>query len=1287
MSKIFQLKYRNLDLTRDINERFVGLIVPGIISGGDITAIPSQLRVNVSPWKVYTKEGMVVRETSEIATLDVNPGQVNVIALRAVYVANGAPIASLEVIELGLFQGLPNIDEYIIMGYIDVPVAASEVLDAYIDLRPRMVIDQVKRFNMRGVVSSSSLLPPKDNLNGDLYIVTDGTGLSAVNLYGWNGLAWNNMTDVIALRAEVTQHRQNLFANEKHLTDAEKDAVVGTSGVPSSTNKFVTDVDTRVPTQSENDALQGSHGSPSDTNRYVTQALEFAQPTTLNVASGTSTISVGLGQGPVFLGRGGVDSHLQYFRLYHSTLDREYVNTDTSYSDVVQVYKDAGLTQLISDPGSEALTVIDQFGFYIGGTLYLKLDTTVDQNSRLVYSKRSNLGTYKLDFLLDNQPRVAQIHRDLLSKFEEVTGRKFDDPTLARETNLALANELGDVKQYINSNSSTDIVVSNFKKMNAVPGYEGLFPNNVGLMSWKYHNDPALAYSYDNSTGTVTYTGSPNLGSVLPNHVFIDGNLREFKVLSVGGNIVVIRNRDGSIPYLISTSILDDYSGSIKVDDNPRQINLSTLKVASYRDRISASRLSPLMDEFHPTTSQIAFEISDPLKSMIYREPRVRAYGNWQTRNVENPLVGPNAGPKTQVYSVNSSRLVVTDLFTDLELIYDALPTSDITLAVTVDGISSYNVTISSTENSFTDMSEIRQRNIAVANNLSDGQIHTVEIVIPNVANEFVFYGFDLIRRNYSNASIAPGRAFVQGDIVYSDSINSLPINPVSPLERGGVANWYYNRDLELSTDAYARTTFDGSIGGPGGSAVIGAGSIPVSFGIPRFNSYYKAGDIVKVVTALNEEVKVLTSTAANTATFSSTLTIGGVAALIHLCSTTGDTLDPEVEVRRINAEGCGLATLAEFSATPPLLVDRMAVMEDGATKFTAQQISFVDTGVEGYERGIQFPNASSRLRITACVTRLDIIVATPGNVAFQYTVNGSSIINKATSTNGYARINLINNARFQTFEIDIFNAANLIIAGFILHEPEAEFPIEGTRLGELKILARYQATNPNALGIVAGENYPLGSVGFDAYTSFVRFKGVFTPWVSSIDFSKLYGRYTRNNSGDASFEFDFYGDAFEIEYTATSDSGYAAVSLNGISARISNITAVYKGMNQVNGIVDMYAATPTRRRFSISSLPYNRYTVRVSVPNSPQAKNPLSSDYYINVNQVFFVNSTGYFGYANQLAKSSVYYLGYSNAYDRRDFGNGVKSFDDLIAIVGQTYNLTVTSTEDTEVDGGTFN
>jgi hypothetical protein len=1286
VSKKYLLKFRNLDLTKDINERFTSLITPGIMKGGEITTIPSQLKVNVAPWKIFNRQGFVVEETNDVTTLDVSPGQTSVIALKVLYYQNQPPIAEFEVIELGIFNGLPNQSDYIVFGHVQVPLTATEVLDSFIDLKPRQVIDPIGRRNLRGVVTSTSLLPLKDQIIGDLYLVCDGVG-GTINQYGWNGFTWVSMTDVLVLQALLTQHRQNLLANEKHLSDAEKFAVEGTFGSPSSTNKFVTDTDPRIPTQDENDALVGSTGTPSTTNKYVTQALQFAQPATLAGTAGVDPLVVSLGQGPVYLGRGGINTYQQYFKLYHNTLDREYLNSDRSIVDVVAVYKDAGLTQLISDPSSEPLTSIDVFGFYIGGPLYIKFNQVPDLAYKLVFGKRSTLGTYKLDFLMDNQPRVAQINRELLTKFEEITGIPYDQTLIPGATNTELYNEIGDVKKYINANTSSDFVVTNFDKMNSIPQYEGDFENNVGLMSYKYQNSPAITYTYNPTTGLVTYTGSPNLGQVLAGHVFIDGSGKEFKVTAVGANAVNINNRDGSIPVVINTTITKTQHGSIKVDNNPRQINLSTMQLVQFRERISAARMSPVKDEYHPVTGQLAFEIADPLRSVVFREQRLRAYGNIQTRDVVNALTGPNAGPKTQIYSVNSAVYSITGQFTDLELLADCRIDSP-TVTVNVDGITTYTVDLSAggKEVSFDTFNEVKQKTYTIATNLADGITHTVEIIIPDAVPEFVFYGFDLIRRNYEQANLLPGRAFVQGDLITQDAVEVLTLNPVAPLSRGGISNVLYDRDLNLESNFVESTEFDGVIGAPGGSAVAGSNTLPIGFGLTKFNAYYRANDLVKIVTSTQEETKKLISVAGGVATFDSNLSITGVANLVHLCSTTAESYDPEVESRRITAQLCGLATIGEFRQFPPLVVDRNSIMEDGVTKFTGNQISFTSTGVEGYNYGIAFPNASSRLRIAGCCSSLEIIVANATNTAFQYTVNGSVIINKSSTSSGYRKIKIFSNGRFQTWEVDIFNATGLIIAGFIFKEPAVAQRVPGLAIGEIKYLARYQTTNLNSAGILPGANYPIGSIAFDAYSSFVRFyNGIGTGWSSSIDWSKLYGRYNVTKDSNGAAEWVVYGTMVSFEYTATSDSGYALVLLNGVIARTSNFPVVYRGMSAANGIVDQYNAVPERRRVEISDLPYGRYVVRVQVA-SPFSKNSLSSDFNININQIFYGNSNGLFGYANELARSSNYYLGYSNQYDRRDFGNGTKSFDDLVAVVGDAYNLADVEVDDSTIDGGSF-
>jgi hypothetical protein len=55
-------------------------------------------------------------------------------------------------------------------------------------------------------------------------------------------------------------------------TTGENDALQGTVGTPSNTNRFVTDSDTRVPSAGEASALIGTSGTPSGSNPYATNS-------------------------------------------------------------------------------------------------------------------------------------------------------------------------------------------------------------------------------------------------------------------------------------------------------------------------------------------------------------------------------------------------------------------------------------------------------------------------------------------------------------------------------------------------------------------------------------------------------------------------------------------------------------------------------------------------------------------------------------------------------------------------------------------------------------------------------------------------------------------------------------------------------------------------------------------------------------------------------------------------------------------------------------------------------
>lgn len=1293
------LKFRNLDRTKDINDIFVKLIPPGIFDGGNIGTVTNQLKITVSPFKVYSRYGMVVEETSLTNVLDVNAGQTNVVALKAVYKENDVPEIQLGVFELGIFNGLPDVADYVVFAHIIVPIGAIQVAPNDINLIPRDSIDKLGRSPFRGVLSNSSLLPLSNNRIGDFFMVTQGDSIDPTNLWGWNGNTWIVMTDFVQLSSDLLQHRNNGFPNEKHLSDDEKQAVVGTSGTPVSlTNKLIDNADTRIPTQDENDALVGSHGTPDSTNAYVTEALPFALPSEASFVGPSNVLQLSAGNGPFYVGTAGVGTVIpNHFELYHITEAREYENADGTTINIVGIFKDAALTMELVDPSSESSVTVDADGFYIAGPLWVVLSDTPDSDIRVLFGKRLTLEDYPIDMLMRRHPVSSQTNLEVLQKFTETTGRVFDDVVPVDEQNINLRRDVVDTKQYIQSALDADFVVGDFDKAASVPIFKDDFPKNVGVYSWRFINSSLVSYSYNSLLGRVSFGGAVSLVSVQLEDVFRDGSGREFKVVAVGASTVDITDRKGNIPKEINNTVSDELSGSIKADNNPRQLNFSTLQLLNHRERISIIEIRNAPNEFHPITGDIAFEINDPLKQVDYREPRVRLYGNWKNKNLFNPLLGPTGQQVNQVVSINESRISVTGFFNDLEMVMDVGPNSPI-IEVVVDGKYSSSSFIDLSESgksvSFGTQDEVKQKHIMLVTDLSDNEPHNVEIIVPDASVDFVLYGFHLIRNTLSNSLVAPGRAFVQADLFKNDSWVSLALDAVNSLERGAVLRTYVGRDLEIDESRYDLKSFDGNTP-PSGTAVPATPNYTVSSNLNKFRDFYRVGDIVKLATALAEEVKQIQSITDNVTdidvVFTDNVGLSGASQLVHICATDeGDPDDPTLEVRRIDAIRTGLANLSEYQLDIPLVVDRINILEDSTTKFHAQQVSFVETPLEGAEYAIQL-NASSILRVSAVCSRMDIIVANDNPIAGDISIDGSPFDNVIWGGFGLKRITILSNARYQQHEVNLENFSGLQIAGFILYEPTLPIDTHGTNLAELKLMARYNKTNANGSGVVVGTNIPLGSYGIDAYAGMVKFvdgAGFGVPWASSINFSESggYGRYNVVDQELSYAEWTVYGTGFEVEYSSGPDRGFAFIELNGIVANSSNFLATYRGMDSVTGIIDMYSPTPERRRFSISGLvapANNRFNVKLRISN-PLDKNPLSTGFKITINQVFLPNTNGLFGYANQRAQISDKYFGFTSAYDLRNVGGNGVTQEAVDAIVLSKDD--VTSLQPDLVDGGTF-
>lgn len=189
---------------------------------------------------------------------------------------------------------------------------------------------------------------------GDLYVVLFGD-LGTIELWGYDGSIFRNMTSASAATL-LDFHRRNLFVNEKHLAENEKAALRGTVGVPSATNKFVTEQDTSVLTETLASALQGADSTPpGQSNRYLTEARIRGERGAITVPEGQDLVELPLGEAWVIgPSNASTDDSLsrQFFNvvrtdsLYAASGCTEYSQKDFSPVTVTHVFVDASGTPL-----------------------------------------------------------------------------------------------------------------------------------------------------------------------------------------------------------------------------------------------------------------------------------------------------------------------------------------------------------------------------------------------------------------------------------------------------------------------------------------------------------------------------------------------------------------------------------------------------------------------------------------------------------------------------------------------------------------------------------------------------------------------------------------------------------------------------------------------------------------------------------------------------------------------------------------------------------------------------
>jgi hypothetical protein len=1363
------LQFRNLDSTSDINTRYVNLIGPGVYHGGQVTPVPAQLAVSLAPWQLVNVDGMVAEETSDTVILQCPAGQTTVIAVYAVYVENGAPILQTVAYERDAFYLLPDLEHYVIMAMVTVPIGATSILSSYISYEYRQSIDPLGRSPFRGFTNATPT-DTVDNQVGDFYIVVTG---GVANLWAWTGTQWQVMTDFVALSAELANHIANLDVNVKHITDNELAAVVGTSGVEASAviqditysaaavgvagnlisiaytsggvagselvtvtgnaisvkiadgvstalqiktaidnspaadlvtdqitgigsnpqyttaavlltdgagepvsaaNKLVDNADPRIPLLNEAQALPGSNGIPGPDNLYITQDYPLAIPEEQAfvlplaqfppLAVSPQAVYLTVSDGPIYVGLSSIGSANIYFRFYDPSDNREFTTASELTVNCTGVYKDANLT-IELDPSTDSN--VDEYGFFNNAGLYIKFSTLPDTNFRLIYGQGFTLGSLPNGALLRRNIYDAQTTGETVIAIEQIKGRPYTTEPPTDEQNINLRSSQVQLQEYMATVFNADHVVSNFANAASVPDFGTDFVENVGIPTGAtFTNTNLVGFTYNSTTGVVTYNSSVDLSAVTAGNIFLDGAGNAFTIQSApSGFSLTIRTRDGYIPQSstqnplggVNTSVTTALNGSCQPDNNPRNINLSTLQYVSGRERINIRNISVAPNEYHPITNNVAYQIITPVRSENFGEPRVRLYGGLEVINT---------GRLQRVIAAGSSRMLVTGFFTELYLLCDftsPLQTSLPSVTVKVDGSltgTTVDLSRSGTEINFITMQSlpgIRAKSVAMVNGLSDGVPHTVEIVVA-AGSSMVCYGFDLIRYAVTSGLVIPGRAFVQADLYKNDIVQTLLTPAIGAQQRGGVSVRYVNREQALSSETYLLTDFDGTLQGPAGTAVPSTPNFTVGSGLSKF-SYYKVGDVVKLVTSSTEEIKQILSIGpgAGQVVFTTNVTSSGSAALLHIASTQGDSIDPTQEYKRYSPTDFGLGItngpITDFSTPTSATQNRMFTMEDGCTTMAGQQLSFTNVNVESTNYALYLPNSSSTLFIRALCSRMDILVPNLSPCTMNVSVDGCPPFAVSIAGVGLQRVTLLVNARYQTHEITITNSAGLTVSGIILHEPAISPAIQGAALGTQNLLARYAAgNNPD------GTIIPIGAVALDPTTTEGRFysgSGLGNTWTDVQDFvnAPATGRYISSNQAGSYFEYEFFGDGFEIEFSCGPDRGQALIELNGLVANSTNYSATFRNVNATTGVVDMYSSTVSRQRFGISSLTYGKFTLRVSVQN-PAQKNSASSGYNINIATIYLLNTSGYNSVTPLQDYSQEFVIGQETVRDSRQFESG---------------------------------
>jgi hypothetical protein len=541
-------KWQNQDSTLDLNSRLSSVISKGVISGGFLSTVSGQLKIQIGAFSAISNDGMLVVDDnpSTAGLLSIPLGQTSAVAVQAKYNVGAAPTLSYLVQEISTFSNRVDRNNFILLGQV-TPSGIIQIAPSDITYINREGLDKLGRSAFRGKIASYadvSLLPAPPSFNveyalvvpalpanpvlyrwnssnwvieditklklGDYFMVIAGSG-ALPSLFAWDGLEWLNITQAQTIAAELAQHRANLFPNEKHLTDNQADAALGSVGPVSIANRYVTENDPRLPTQNENDALIGSDGAPSAANKYLTEEYAIAQPSILLYGSSPgSSVEINLSNGPIFVGTGGIGSANNYFSFLDYTAERGYINSQGYAPNVSGVYKDILLT-IPLNPSVDA----DSKGFY-AASVYLAVDIAIDSSVRVVYGKKINASNLNKGLAIFASPSSEYVASKAVEAIQNIKGRPFNILLPSREKNKALRQSMDGIVGYLGAALETNLVADK-KDFERMAADSRIRPEAVGNYARIANLTTVYSPGHGLLTGStitvISSTGSPTISS------------------------------------------------------------------------------------------------------------------------------------------------------------------------------------------------------------------------------------------------------------------------------------------------------------------------------------------------------------------------------------------------------------------------------------------------------------------------------------------------------------------------------------------------------------------------------------------------------------------------------------------------------------------------------------------------------------------------------------------------------------------------------------------------------